>query len=48
MSHRGQLAILICALVYGAVGLAGIFFLVSEPGIATSNDGYGVAHLAAR
>jgi hypothetical protein len=36
-----------CAALYVALGLIGIFFLTSEPGIATSSEGYGIAALAA-
>ncbi|MGO8922473.1 MAG: hypothetical protein ACLQF4_05995 [Xanthobacteraceae bacterium] len=32
-----------CAALYVALGLIGIFFLTSEPGIATSSEGYGIA-----
>ena len=31
-----------CAALYVALGLIGIFFLTSEPGIATSSEGYGI------
>ena len=29
------------------IGLVGVFFLMSEPGIATSSEGYGIAAIAA-
>jgi len=32
-----------CAALYVALGLIGIFFLTSEPSIATSSEGYGIA-----
>ena len=35
-----------CAALYIALGLIGIFFLTSEPGIATSSEGYGIAATA--
>jgi hypothetical protein len=36
-----------CAAVYVAIGLAGIFFFMSERGVATSSEGYGIAAIAA-
>jgi hypothetical protein len=36
-----------CAALYVAVGLIGIFFLTSEPSVATSSEGYGIAVIAA-
>ena len=36
-----------CAPLYLAIGLIGIFFLMSESGIATSTEGYGIAAMAA-
>jgi len=36
-----------CAALYAAIGLVGVFFLMSEPGIATSSEGYGIAAIAA-
>jgi hypothetical protein len=35
-----------CAALYVVLGLIGIFFLTSEPGIATSSEGYGIAAAA--
>lgn len=35
-----------CAALYVAIGLIGIFFLTSDPGIATSSEGYGIAAAA--
>jgi hypothetical protein len=35
-----------CAALYAAIGLIGIVFLTIRPGIATSNDGYGIANIA--
>ena len=35
-----------CAAFYVALGLIGIFFLTSEPGIATSSEGYGITATA--
>ena len=35
-----------CAAVYVAIGLIGIVFLTSRPGVATSSDGYGIADMA--
>jgi hypothetical protein len=32
-----------CVALYVAIGLIGIFFLTSDPGIATSSEGYGTA-----
>jgi hypothetical protein len=36
-----------CAALYVAIGLIGIFLLAGQPGVATSNDGYGIAAIAA-
>jgi len=36
-----------CAALYLAIGLIGIFFLMSESGIATSTEGYGTAAMTA-
>jgi len=30
------------------IGLIGIVFLTTRPGVATSNDGYGIANIAPR
>jgi hypothetical protein len=35
-----------CAAIYVALGLIGILLLTSEPGIATSSEGYGIAATA--
>jgi hypothetical protein len=35
-----------CAALYVALGLIGILFLTSEPRIATSSEGYGIAATA--
>jgi hypothetical protein len=35
-----------CAALYVALGLIGILLLTSEPGIATSSEGYGIAATA--
>lgn len=35
-----------CAALYAAIGLLGILFLASGPGVATSSEGYGVAAIA--
>ena len=35
-----------CAALYVAIGLLGILFLASGPGVATSSEGYGVAAIA--
>jgi hypothetical protein len=35
------------AALYAAIGLIGIFFLTSEPGVTTSSEGYGIAAIAA-
>ena len=35
-----------CAALYVAIGLIGIVFLTTRPGVATSNDGYGIANIA--
>ncbi len=34
-----------CAALYAAIGLIGIVFLTTRPGVATSNDGYGIGRL---
>jgi len=36
-----------CAALYVVIGLIGIFFLITQPGVATSSEGYGVATFAA-
>jgi hypothetical protein len=36
-----------CAALYVAIGLIGIFFLTSGPGITASSEGYGTAAIAA-
>jgi hypothetical protein len=36
-----------CAAFYVAIGLIGIFFLTSQPRVATSSDGYGISAVAA-
>ena len=36
-----------CAALYAAIGLIGIFFLASGPGVTTSSEGYGIAAIAA-
>src|SRR5437763_16665934 len=36
-----------CAALYVAIGLLGILFLASGPGVSTSSEGYGVAAIAA-
>jgi hypothetical protein len=47
MSDLGRFVVLACVALYGAIGLAGVFFLASQPGIALSADGYGIARPAA-
>jgi hypothetical protein len=48
MSNLGRFGVLACVALYGAIGLAGVFFLASQPGIALSTDGYGIGRPAAR
>ena len=48
MGTLGRFGILACVALYGAIGLAGVFFLASQPGMALSTDGYGIARSAAR
>jgi hypothetical protein len=48
MSNIGRFGVLACVVLYGAIGLAGVFFLASQPGLALSTDGYGIAHPVAR
>jgi hypothetical protein len=48
MSNLGRFGVLACVALYGAIGLAGVFFLASAPGTALSTDGYGIARPAAR
>lgn len=36
------------AALYVAIGLIGIVFLTTRPGVATSSDGYGIADIAPR
>jgi len=36
-----------CAALYAAIGLIGIFFLASGPGVTTSSEGYGIAAIVA-
>jgi hypothetical protein len=47
MSNLSRFGILACVALYGAIGLAGVFFFASEPGIALSTGGYGIARPAA-
>jgi hypothetical protein len=35
-----------CAALYVAIGLIGIFFLSTRPGVTASSEGYGVASFA--
>jgi hypothetical protein len=48
MSNLGRFGVLACVALYGAIGLAGIFFFASEPGMALSTDGYGIGRPTAR
>jgi hypothetical protein len=48
MSNLGRFGVLACVALYGAIGLVGVFFLASAPGMALSTDGYGIALPAAR
>lgn len=45
--HNLSRGIWTCAALYVAIGLIGIFFLIGEPGVVTSSEGYGVAAFAA-
>jgi hypothetical protein len=45
--HNFSRGIWTCAAFYVAIGLIGIFFLASQPGITTSSEGYGIAAIAA-
>jgi hypothetical protein len=36
-----------CAALYVAIGLIGVYFLTSAPGVNTSSEGYGIAAIAA-
>ena len=47
MRYLGRFGVLACAALYGAIGLAGVFFFASEPGMASSTEGYGIARPAA-
>jgi hypothetical protein len=46
--HNFSRGIWTCATLYVAIGLIGIFFLATQPSIATSSDGYGIAAIAAQ
>jgi hypothetical protein len=48
MSNLGRFGVLACVVLYGAIGLAGVLFLASQPGPPLSTDGYGIAGSAAR
>ena len=45
--HNLSRGIWTCAALYVAIGLIGLLFLTSEPSVATSSEGYGVAAIAA-
>ena len=45
--HHLSRGIWTCAALYVAIGLLGLLFLTSEPSVATSTEGYGVAIIAA-
>lgn len=45
--HNFSRGIWTCAALYVAIGLLGIFFLATQPVVATSSEGYGVAAFAA-
>lgn len=45
--HNLSRGILTCAALYVAIGLMGLLFLTSQPSVATSTEGYGVAGIAA-
>jgi hypothetical protein len=44
--HNYTRRIWTCAALYAAIGLIGIVFLTTRPGVATSSDGYGIANVA--
>jgi hypothetical protein len=44
--HQISPGVWTCAALYVAIGLLGIFFLATGPGVATSSEGYGVAAIA--
>jgi hypothetical protein len=48
MSNLGRFGVFACVVLYGAIGLAGVFFLASQPGLALSSDGYGIPRPAIR
>jgi hypothetical protein len=48
MSNLGRFGVLACIALYGAIGVVGVFFFASEPGVALSTDGYGIGRPAAR
>jgi hypothetical protein len=47
MSNLGRFVVLACVALYGAIGLAGVFFFASEASMASSTEGYGIARPAA-
>jgi hypothetical protein len=47
MSNLGRFGVLACVALYGAIGLVGVFFFASEPGMTLSTDGYGIGRPAA-
>jgi hypothetical protein len=44
--HNLSRGIWTCAAFYVAIGMVGIFFLVSQASVATSTDGYGIGAVA--
>jgi hypothetical protein len=48
MSNLGRFGVFACVVLYGATGLAGVFFLASQPSLALSTDGYGIPRPAVR
>jgi len=48
MSNLGRFGVFACVVLYGAIGLAGVFFLASQTGLALSTDGYGIPRPAIR
>ncbi len=48
MNRLASLGFWTCAAIYVAAGIAGVFFLSTQPNIASATDGYGTIRLVAR
>ena len=48
MNNLASYGFWIGAAVYAAIGVFGMFFLSTQPNIATATDGYGTIHVPVR